>query len=284
MSEESVEAQAEVSEAPSQAIEAPSMDALQSAMATMKAWESSQNITSNEPVQEVQEVQEQSTSEVEKPDWLMDKYLLGGRSVEDAIQVQAKSAMELNKKLSSRADQPEYFGIEEEYTPTVLKDSSHQIAADHPLYESTVGVMKELGLNQKGHDLLVGKFIEYEKQQIEQATIQIEQSLNSLDRGEERVNNIETWLSDRYGEDGKILSSLIRLDGKAVPVVEKILKGVSNAPMPDNAKQYIVNNESRMEKWNAMMDEKDQSGQYKLDTNQEFRKEWERLGKLVHKG
>ncbi len=45
-----------------------------------------------------------------KPEWLMDKYLSGGRSVNDAIEIQAKSAMELNRKLSQR-NPNEFFAL-----------------------------------------------------------------------------------------------------------------------------------------------------------------------------
>ena len=64
-----------------------------------------------EPTQETPEPTQEENQQPEKPEWLQDKYLTEGRSIEDAIQEQAKAYTEAQKKLSERQ------GIQETEAP-----------------------------------------------------------------------------------------------------------------------------------------------------------------------
>ena len=118
------------------------------------------------------ESQETENQQPEKPEWLQDKYLTEGRSVEDAIQEQAKAYTEAQKKLSERQ------GIEKPETPTEGNISETVHAArtefyenDGQLSEDTYKALEAGGMPKE----VVDAFIEGQKAQAELYNMQLQQ-------------------------------------------------------------------------------------------------------------
>ena len=97
-----------------------------------------------EPTQGTPEpTQEQATPE--KPEWLQDKYLTEGRSVEDAIQEQAKAYTEAQKKLSERQGIQENKATESQGNVSELVNNAREefFSNDGQLSEDTYKALEQ---------------------------------------------------------------------------------------------------------------------------------------------
>lgn len=142
--------------------------------------------TVQEENNEAQETQAQEVSS-ERPEWLLEKF---GSNIDEAIQMQAKSYTELQKKMGENWGAPK-----EGYS---LPENSN-VTLDDPLLKNMEPVLKELGLSDKGlsklldgYDNAIMKIIDHKQQEVKKQLTETQAAT---------VRDVDKWIDSRFDKD-----------------------------------------------------------------------------------
>lgn len=137
-----------------------------------------------QPTEVATEGQPEATPEAERPEWLQDKYLTEGRSVEDAIAEQAKAYSEAQKKLSERQEAQE-TQEPTEFTQTINDARNEFFENEGKLSDDTYAKLTEAGMPKE----VVDSFIENQ-----QAAIELQQvKLYEVAGGQKQHDSLLEW-------------------------------------------------------------------------------------------
>ena len=216
----------------------------------------------------------------ERPEWLQDKYLEGGRTISEAISVQAQSANELRKKLSERSGSIQ--GAPDEYEMPVFEGSAAQLDPASPLYKATSEAMKKIDLNQESHNEMVKAFVDYTHGEQEAILGEIAAEKEQVGNFDERALNLSKFLEHQMGEGGKLLAEQVDASPKLLPVLEQLVKGSGEGSgMPDDVDAHIKSQPAIREQLKAMQFEKDANGNRRIETDKAFKDRYFELAKKV---
>ena len=128
--------------------------------------------------------QPEQTQEIQRPEWLLDKYMPEGRSIEDGMAEQAKAYNELQKKLGERQEAQE-TQQPTEFNQTLNDARNEFFENDGKLSDDTYTKLTDAGLPKE----VVDSFIESQ-----QATIELQQiKLHQVAGGQEQHDSLLEW-------------------------------------------------------------------------------------------
>jgi len=169
-----------------------------------------------EPTQEVPEpTQEQAKPE--KPEWLQDKYLTEGRSIEDAIQEQAKAYTEAQKKLSERQQgTQENKATESQGNVSELVNNAREefFSNDGQLSEDTYKALEQSGMPKDVVDAFIeGQTAKAQLYNTQLQSIGGEQHQSALDWGGENLSDAEIAAFNKEYTSGDITRATVAMKG-----------------------------------------------------------------------
>jgi len=168
-----------------------------------------------EPTQETPEsTQEQATPE--KPEWLQDKYLTEGRSLEDAIQEQAKAYTEAQKKLSERQGIQDNKATESEGNVSELVNNAREefFSNDGQLSEDTYKALEQSGMPKDVVDAFIeGQTAKAELYNTQLQSIGGEQHQSALEWGGDNLSDAEIQAFNAEYTSGDITRATIAMKG-----------------------------------------------------------------------
>jgi len=131
--------------------------------------------------------QPEQTQEIQRPEWLQDKYMSDDRSVEDAIAEQAKAYTELQKKLGERQEQSQ-SQEPTEFTQTLNDARNEFFENEGNLSEDTYAKLTEAGMPKEVVDSFIAN---------QQATIELQEiKLQQVAGGKEQHDALLEWGGD----------------------------------------------------------------------------------------
>ena len=159
----------------------------------------------------------QDQAKPEKPEWLQDKYLTEGRSIEDAIQEQAKAYTEAQKKLSERQQGiQENKAIESEGNIGELVNNAREefFNNDGQLSEETHKALEQSGMPKD----VVNEFIEGQAAKLQLFNMQLqsiggEQHQSALEWGGDNLSDAEIAAFNADYTSGDITRATIAMKG-----------------------------------------------------------------------
>lgn len=168
-----------------------------------------------EPTQETPEPTQEENQQPEKPEWLQDKYLTEGKSIEDAIQEQAKAYTEAQKKLSERQ------GIQEKETPaegniseTVNAARTEFFENDGKLSDDTYKALEQSGMPKEAVDAFIeGQTAKAELYNMQLQSIGGDQHQSALEWGGDNLSDAEIQAFNSEYTSGDITRATVAMKG-----------------------------------------------------------------------
>lgn len=216
----------------------------------------------------------------EKPDFLLDKYLADGRTMEEATAEQAKGYAELQKRFGAFTGSPDNFeiNISEE-----LKEAGVVVEADDPLVQQVMEFAKESNMSQEGMDGLINIYMEQqiaESKALDEYKAEQMKSLGA--NADARVNNIAEWGSKNLdGETFQALQGMVT-SAESVKAIEQLIGMTRNQAVDADGAQH--NGGLGVEELRKMQFETDGHGNRKLQSDPEFRARYNKLAQQVYPG
>lgn len=168
-----------------------------------------------EPTQETPEPTQEENQQPEKPEWLQDKYLTEGKSIEDAIQEQAKAYTEAQKKLSERQ------GIQEKEAPaegniseTVNAARTEFFENDGKLSDDTYKALEQSGMPKEAVDAFIeGQTAKAELYNMQLQSIGGDQHQSALEWGGDNLSDAEIQAFNSEYTSGDITRATVAMKG-----------------------------------------------------------------------
>lgn len=222
--------------------------------------------------------QNNDDSSDQRPDWLLDKYAIEGKTISEATDEQAKAYGELQGKFGAFTGAPENYevSISEE-----LKELGVEMASDDPMLVEAMKFAKDSNMSQEGFSGLVNL---YATQQVAEfkadADFKAEQIKALGPSGESRIKNINQWASKNLDADTvKNLESMAS-SVESVKAIERLIS------MTRNASVDVDNSESSSgatkEDVSKMQFEKDSNGNRRINTDPEFNARYQKMRNEVY--
>lgn len=156
------------------------------------------------------------------PDWfLADKY----RTVED----QAKAALELRKKLGSKAeDAPEHYELD--YDKYGLSKEDPVLAEFNPFF-------KEMNLPQKDYEKIIEKFVQIQQKHHEQFEEQRKAAFDAFGpETKETMSRLNNWMANKFSEAEQQALQGFMTSAENIRIIEK-MRGQAPKSAPPTAQQ-----------------------------------------------
>ena len=206
-----------------------------------------------------------------RPDWLLDKYMPEGKTVEEATAEQAKAYNELQSKFGAFTGAPEGYelAISDE-----LKELGVDFADDDPLIEQAKEFAKESNMSQDGFNKMLELYAttqvaenaalaEYKEAQLAQ--------LGTNAQG--RIDNITQWATKNLDQETVAGLEGMATSADSVKAIERLISMTRNAPAQvNNSSAAPAVSESEVK---AMQFEMDQYGGRRIGSDPAFRKAYE---------
>lgn len=215
-----------------------------------------------------------------KPDFLLDKYLAEGRSMEESIAEQAKGYGELQKRFGAFTGSPEEFELS---LSDELKEAGAELSADDPLVQEAMKFAKESNMSQEGFNGLVNLYVEQQVAEAKALTEYKAEQMKELgSNAQARIENISQWGAKNL--DGETFEALkgMATSAESVKAIEQLISKIGNGSVdPQDAQN---NSGFGVEELRKMQFEKDEHGNRKIQTDPEFRKRYNKLAAEVYPG
>lgn len=186
--------------------------------------------------------QNKNTSQVNKPDYIQDKFWDADRN-EPNLEALASSYNALEKKLGSRTDElskqvrediekerlaatPENYKIELKDLP---ENVSIDVSDDMPIVQWWKETAKQAGLNQEQFDQGVNMFVQ---NAIASLPDPVEEMQKLGDSAKERVEAAELWSKKNLSPETYKTISSIASTAEGVEAIEELMKLTQNSPIP----------------------------------------------------
>lgn len=214
----------------------------------------------------------------DRPEWLLDKYATEGKSISDATNEQAKGYKELAGKFGNFTGAPENYEVK---ISEELSEQGVKLADDDPMLVDAMKFAKESNMSQEGFAGLVNL---YATQQLAEHKADEEfkqEQIKSLGPGaESRIKNINQWAGKNL--DAETVTSLENMasNPEAVKAIERLISMTRSAPV--DVDESTNSSGATKEDVAAMQFEKDENGQRRINTDQEFNARYKKLRNEVY--
>lgn len=214
----------------------------------------------------------------DRPEWLLDKYAVDGKSINDATNEQAKAYSELSGKFGA------FTGAPENYEITIseeLKELGVSIADDDPMLVDAMKFAKESNMSQEG---FVGLVNLYAMQQVADQKADVDYKKEQMDAlgpgADSRIQNIQQWAAKNL--DSETVKSLegMATSVESVKAIERLISMTRNASV--DVDETINNSGSSKEDVAAMQFELDSNGQRRINTDPEFCARYKKMRNEVY--
>lgn len=211
----------------------------------------------------------------ERPEWLQDKYVTDGRSMEESISEQAKGYKEMFSKFSSFTGAPESYGdfsFSEELTATMEGKGISLLSNDDPLMSGMASIAKELNMSQEGYNQFAEAFVSNQMAQEDARVAGVVEALGENAAG--RIKEIQQWQTS-LPDDIKELTNSVATNAEGIELLEYFMEKGNKAPAMERtpSKETVVA-DPQAELYSLMSDPR-----YQTDAG--YRKEIDQRAKVL---
>ena len=164
---------------------------------------------------------------VERPEWLLDKYVTDERGLDESIAEQAKAYTELQKQFGG------FTGAPEEYEFSLPEGIEGEIDTELEAYAQFTELAREANMSQETAQKLFNIFVGYQNQMNSQFQIDMNQQKEALGpKADERLGSLARWAGANLApEDMPAFESLV-MTADQVSVLEKVIAKTRNSAIP----------------------------------------------------
>lgn len=231
----------------------------------------SDDIQTTESVEATTETQETPTTE-DRYDFVLDKYRAEGRTEAEAMQLQAQSYSELQSKFGS------FTGAPEEYEALIseeLTEAGVELVADDPMLEKAFELGKELNMSQEGMSKLINMYAEIQLAENKAYEEQRAENMKQLgNNAAARIEGINKWIDANLDNETAQGLRGIATTADGIKAIEQLISKTKSAPVAPQDSTPVPSVTSQ--EVQAMQFAKDEHGNRKINTDPEFKKEYQR--------
>jgi hypothetical protein len=231
----------------------------------------SDDIQTTESVEATTETQETATTE-ERYDFVLDKYRAEGRTEAEAMQLQAQSYSELQSKFGS------FTGAPEEYEALIseeLTEAGVELVADDPMLEKAFELGKELNMSQEGMSKLINMYAEIQLAENKAYEEQRAENMKQLgNNAAARIEGINKWIDANLDNETAQGLRGIATTAEGIKAIEQLISKTKSAPVAPQDSTPVPS--VTPQEVQAMQFAKDEHGNRKINTDPEFKKEYQR--------
>jgi hypothetical protein len=231
----------------------------------------SDDIQTTEPVEATTETQETATTE-ERYDFVLDKYRAEGRTEAEAMQLQAQSYGELQSKFGSFTGAPETY---EAVLSEELTEAGVELVADDPMLEKAFELGKELNMSQEGMSKLINMYAEIQLAENKAYEEQRAENMKLLGaNASSRIDGINKWIDANLDNETAEGLRGIATTAEGIKAIEQLISKTKSAPVAPQDSTPVPS--VTPQEVQAMQFAKDEHGNRKINTDPEFKKEYQR--------
>ena len=231
----------------------------------------SDDIQTTEPVEATTETQETATTE-ERYDFVLDKYRAEGRTEAEAMQLQAQSYGELQSKFGSFTGAPETY---EAVLSEELTEAGVELVADDPMLEKAFELGKELNMSQEGMSKLINMYAEIQLAENKAYEEQRAENMKLLGaNASSRIDGINKWIDANLDNETAEGLRGIATTAEGIKAIEQLISKTKSAPVAPQDSTPVPS--VTPQEVQAMQFAKDEHGIRKINTDPEFKKEYQR--------
>jgi len=161
---------------------------------------------------------------IERPEWLLDKYAVEGRSQDEAIMEQAKAYTEASKMLGS------FTGAPEEYEFTMPEGIDGEIDHELETLQQFKEIAKESNMNNETAQKLFELFVGYQNQMTNQFQVDFNEQRKLLgENADDRIRNVVNWVSSNLPEGAIEVLESMTYTADQVEVLEAMIGKTRNS-------------------------------------------------------
>ena len=231
----------------------------------------SDDIQTTESVEATTDTQETATTE-ERYDFVLDKYRAEGRTEAEAMQLQAQSYSELQSKFGS------FTGAPEEYEAAIseeLTEAGVELVADDPMLEKAFELGKELNMSQEGMSKLINMYAEIQLAENKAYEEQRAENMKQLgNNAAARIEGINKWIDANLDNETAQGLRGIATTAEGIKAIEQLISKTKSAPVAPQDSTPVPS--VTPQEVQAMQFAKDEHGNRKINTDPEFKKEYQR--------
>jgi hypothetical protein len=231
----------------------------------------SDDIQTTESVEATTETQETAATE-ERYDFVLDKYRAEGRTEAEAMQLQAQSYSELQSKFGS------FTGAPEEYEAAIseeLTEAGVELVADDPMLEKAFELGKELNMSQEGMSKLINMYAEIQLAENKAYEEQRAENMKQLgNNAAARIEGINKWIDANLDNETAQGLRGIATTAEGIKAIEQLISKTKSAPVAPQDSTPVPS--VTPQEVQAMQFAKDEHGNRKINTDPEFKKEYQR--------
>lgn len=231
----------------------------------------SDDIQTTESVEAITETQEAATTE-ERYDFVLDKYRAEGRTEAEAMQLQAQSYSELQSKFGS------FTGAPEEYEAVIseeLTEAGVELVADDPMLEKAFELGKELNMSQEGMSKLINMYAEIQLAENKAYEEQRAENMKQLgNNASARIEGINKWIDANLDNETAQGLRGIATTAEGIKAIEQLISKTKSAPVAPQDSTPVPS--VTPQEVQSMQFAKDEHGNRKINTDPEFKKEYQR--------
>jgi hypothetical protein len=173
-----------------------------------------------------EEIENDTGPALERPEWLQDRYLQGGRGLEEAIKEQAKGYNELRSKLGG------FVGAPEEYELGLPEGVEGEVDSELPAYKDFLQVAKESNMSNETAQKLFNIFVGYQQSIINEIGADAQQQKQMLgEKADQRLAALSGWGMNNLSKDDMDAYSSMLTTAAQVELMEKIISKTRGTQM-----------------------------------------------------
>ena len=237
--------------------------------------EVSQEVTTDDSLLGTQ--QEQAP---ERPEWLLDKYMAEGRSLEEAQAEQAKAYTELQGRFGSFTGAPDEYDLS---LSEELVEAGIELDTEDQLLQEFMGFAKESNMSQDGFSKMLNLYSQQEIAKGQALDEYKAEQMKELGAGADaRIQNIVDWGSKNL--DPEIYQGLqsMATSAEAVKTIESLINLTQGGSVDVDNSQGAGG--FTAEDLRSMQFEKDAHGNRKIQTDPDFRKRYNEMAAKIYPG
>jgi len=231
----------------------------------------SDDIQTTVSVEATTDTQETPTTE-DRYDFVLDKYRAEGRTEAEAMQLQAQSYSELQSKFGS------FTGAPEEYEALIseeLTEAGVELVADDPMLEKAFELGKELNMSQEGMSKLINMYAEIQLAENKAYEEQRAENMKQLgNNAAARIEGINKWIDANLDNETAQGLRGIATTAEGIKAIEQLISKTKSAPVAPQDSTPVPS--VTPQEVQAMQFAKDEHGNRKINTDPEFKKEYQR--------
>lgn len=164
---------------------------------------------------------------VERPEWLLDKYMTDDRDVTSAIAEQARAYTELQKQFGG------FTGAPEEYNFELPEGVEGSIDTEMDAYKQFTELARNANMSQETAQQLFNIFVGYQDSMTQQFQVDFNSEKEKLGpQADKRIGAVAQWASANLAaEDMPVLETMV-MTADQITVLEKLIGKTRNSQIP----------------------------------------------------